>query len=245
MDDLDRLFLEFVDILRSERPAEVKEPFAVSEVTERLIPYPKVRNRAGFRSNDDYQTALSRLLAGERGYLLSEGPMQEELQAGLAEPLPDIRRYRAFADSRVWLNPEEIPPPGDIRYAPPELREQVEWEAAEEEARRIEASRNEASAAASQGGSSAPTQSDEARAGEDRFDRAPSAAPATGEEAAAELSVCADCDAALPDAALYCPYCGYQVSATTCRSCGAELDLAWRFCARCGTPRPGWPGESA
>ncbi len=243
MDDLDRLFIEFVDILRRERPAEVKEPFAVSEVTGRIIPYSKVRNRAGFRSNDDYETALSRLLSGERGYVLSEGPMQQELRAGLEEPLPDIRRYRAFGDSRVWLNPEEIPPPGDIRYAPPALREQVERDAEADEARRIESARTEAPPTESYPEADVPAPVAEGSEEDQLLDPlySPSAA-STEDSSTASLAACPECDAALPETALYCPFCGYQLAATTCRSCGSELDRAWRFCARCGTPRPGRPG---
>ncbi len=242
MDDLDRLFIELVDTLRRERPAEVKEPLAVSDVTERIIPYPKVRNRAGFRSNDDYETALSRLLSGERAYLLSEGPMQEELRAGLEEPLPDIRRYRAFGDSRVRLNPEEIPPPGDIRYAPPELRERVEREAAEDEARRLETLNSEVPEAAGPH----PEAHLEAELTEESEENAPSEAEAPAEDDDVDrFAACPECEATLPQAALFCPFCGYSVSATTCRNCGAELDRAWRFCARCGTPRSGQAGESA
>ncbi len=239
MDDLDRLFIEFVDILRREHPAAVKEPLAVSEVTGRIIPYSKVRNRAGFGSNDDYEAALSRLLSGERGYVLSEGPMQQELKAGLEEPLPDIRRYRAFADSRVWLNPEEIPPPGDIRYAPPELRERVEREVEADEARRIESTSAEPSVTEAEREADEPAPLGEPGEGDQPSDWT----AATPEDAApASLAACPECDAALPDTALYCPFCGYPVAATACRTCGSELDRAWRFCSRCGTPRPGRSG---
>jgi hypothetical protein len=127
MDDLDRLYYEFVETLRHERPSGLSEKFGVLEVHSELIPYRRVRNLVGFRSNDDYEVALSRLLSGERGYLLCDGDMQAELRAGLEEPLPDINRYKAFPDVRVWLNAEIIPPPGDIRYAPPEMRERSEW----------------------------------------------------------------------------------------------------------------------
>lgn len=127
MDDLDRLYFEFVEVARRERGAALTEPLTVNELHDELIPYRRVRDPADLRSNDDYELALSRMLAGERGYLRSDGSMQDELRAGLEETLPDIRRYRAFPDARVWLNPSEIPPPGHIRYAPPELRDQVEW----------------------------------------------------------------------------------------------------------------------
>ncbi len=127
MDDLDRLYFEFVEITRRERGTALTDPMTVLELHDELVPYRRVRDPADLRSNDDYEFALSRLLAGERGYVLSDGNMQDEVRAGLEETLPDIRRYRAFPDARVWLNPEKIPPPGDIRFAPPEVRDRAEW----------------------------------------------------------------------------------------------------------------------
>jgi hypothetical protein len=229
MDDLDRLYIEFVEILRRERPSALTEPLTVAELHEVVIPYRRVRNPVGLRSNDDYENALTRLLSGERGYVLSDRDMQEELKAGLKDVVPDTRRYRAFPDARVWLNPEEIPPPGDIRYAPPELREQVDWL------------------------SQATPGPDQPREPETGAGAASVDEPATGAVAGAEsrarpesaLGVCPRCGVSPPEGAAFCPYCGSRLSAGRCRSCGADMEPAWRFCADCGAPRDRRSADSA
>ena len=127
MDDLDRLYLELVEILRREQPRALGQPLRLLDVHERFIPYRRVRNRVGLYSNDDYEIALTRLLSGERGYLDADRDVQQELSSGLAEILPDARRYLAFPETRVMLNVEKIPPPGDTRYAPPELQHAENW----------------------------------------------------------------------------------------------------------------------
>ena len=232
MDDLDRLYFEFVETLRRERPAALTEPLTVVELHEQVIPYRRVRNPVGFRSNGDYETALTRLLSGERGYLLSDRDMQEELKAGLDDVVPNIRRYRAFPGTRVWLNPEAIPPPGDIRYAPPELREQIDW--------------------LSQGKDSAAESHEPEREGAGAGFAAVDE-PATGAGAGAETlarpeagpGLCPRCGLRPPEAAAFCPYCGCRLSADRCRNCGAEMESAWRFCADCGAPRARRPAGSA
>lgn len=224
MDDLDRLYFEFVEILRRERPSALSEPFTVAELHELVIPYRRVRNPVGFRSNDDYEAALTRLLSGERGYVLSDRDMQEELKAGLNGVVPDTRRYRAFPDARVWLNPEEIPPPGDIRYAPPELREQIERlsraTAGPEEPRELE--------------------TDDAATGEPGVEK-PATSVVAGAESPARLEsglgLCPRCGVSPPEGAAFCPHCGSRLSADRCRNCGADMEPAWRFCADCGAPR--------
>jgi hypothetical protein len=215
MDDLDRLYFEFVELLRRERPAGLVEPITVLELFDQLIPYRRIRNAAGLRSNDDYEIALSRLLSGERGYVQGDPVMQEELRAGLEETLPDIRRYLAFPDTRVWLNAEMIPPPGNIRYAPPELRQRSDV---------LEAM---AQPPASGAGDSA----DGAALSE-----------AVAEPEATE--VCPVCVVELPAGSAYCPFCGARLTPGVCRSCGASLDPTWRFCAKCGIERDDRPADS-
>lgn len=241
MDDLDRLFQELVDSMRRQRPAALLEPFTVLEVHERLVPYRRVRNALGFRSNEDYEATLSRMLSGERGYLLSEGDLQPELQGGLGEIVADIRRYRSYPEARVWINPEKVPPPGDIRYAPPEVRERTDWARAimaddvavpdPEETRPITRPTADPGASApperasvedatSVEGTTAGGSEDGAMSG-----AAPSAA-----------GTCVRCTERLPEGALFCPFCGSPVSGQ-CRSCGAEMEPAWLYCAACGEPR--------
>lgn len=214
MDDLDRLYYEFVEILRLERPSALTEPMTVLEVHDEIIPYRRVRNPAGLRSNDDYELALSRLLAGDRSYLLGDSAVQEELRAGIEEKLPDIRRYRAFPDARVWLNSAAIPPPGHIRYAPPELRERSEW-------------REPPPVAPSE-----PTAAVDEPAPEDPEDR--SDPPEN----------CPGCRAEVPAGSAYCPFCGRRLLPGACRACGAVLEPAWRFCPDCGAAHDNPPSSS-
>ena len=133
MDDLDRLYIELVELLRQNRPEALAEQVTVAQLYRDCVPYQRVRETAKLSSHDDYEAALSRLLAGERGYLLTDAlDMQAEVKAGLEEMYPDARRFHAFSDVKVRLNPERIPPPGDIRYAPPELQEEVMQQVEEE-----------------------------------------------------------------------------------------------------------------
>lgn len=240
MDDLDRLYHELVDSMRRERPAALLKPVAVFEVHEQLVPYRRVRNALGFRSNEDYEAALSRMLAGERGYLFAEGELQPELQAGLGELVADIRRYRSYPEARVWLNPEKIPPPGDIRYAPPEVRERTDWARAALDAELVASDVGEVGPVADPPLDTAASEDsdgtipDEVTADEATSGR--SDGEATNELAPADAGSCPECAEPLPENAAFCPFCGFPVSGE-CGSCGALLQPTWRYCAACGRPR--------
>ena len=123
MDAIDHLFAQLVDALRRERPGGLRDRYTVRTLYEDLIPYRRVRDAAGFRSNADYEVTLCRLLAGEGGLVASASDeMAAALREALAEPVPDTRRYRSFAEVEVWIDAPVIPPSGSARYAPPELR---------------------------------------------------------------------------------------------------------------------------
>ncbi len=214
MDDLDRLYYEFVEILRRERPSALSESMTVLEVHDELIPYRRVRNPAGLRSNDDYELALSRLLAGERSYVLGDSSVQDELRAGIEEKLPDIRRYRAFPDARVWLNAALIPPPGHIRYAPPELRDRSEWRD--------------------------PPGQDVSPHPDDEVEPETGAAEAPIDA----VQNCPACQAEVPGRATYCPFCGVRLVPGACQSCGAVLEPVWHFCPECGAARADGPDSA-
>ena len=201
------------------------------------------------------------MLASERGYLLSEGNMQDEVRAGLEETLPDIRRYRAFPDARIWLNPDKIPPPGHIRYAPPELRDRAEWSAPPvgDDAALPESHVEEAivelveeaelddvvlrddypegvASKETAAFHAEPLQPEEVPELSD--DEAGVPEPAVVEPAT-ELELCRQCGTDLPVGAAFCPFCGTRLSPQTCEACGAKLESAWGFCASCGAPRFG------
>jgi len=50
------------------------------------------------------------------------------------------------------------------------------------------------------------------------------------------IESCKFCGGTLPEGrrAVYCPHCGQNLAAKHCAGCGAELDLAWKFCVNCG-----------
>jgi hypothetical protein len=227
MDDLDRLYYEFVEIMRRDRQSALTDPLSILELHDQIIPYRRIRDGAGLRSNDDYEVALTRLLSGERGYLDGDRVMQDELRAGLEETLPDIRRYRAFSDTRVSLNSALIPPPGHIRYAPPEVRERADLPETSsdeaEEARELgEIKEIEAKEVETEEVEDEQTEAEEIE---------PVMAELTGPEE------CPVCSVEIPAQSSYCPYCGARVVPGTCVACGATLDPTWLFCSECGRPR--------
>lgn len=240
MDDLDRLFCELVDSMRRGRPTALLKPLAVGEVHERVVPYRRVRDALGLRSNEDYEAALSRMLSGERGYLFGEEELQQDLRAGLNELVADIRRYRSYPEARIWLNPEKIPPPGDIRYAPPEVRDGTDWARAEVD---VEAPSPDEEEAGSLGDprleSAVPVDPDRPDRNDATGDGATSdesVSEATNGVVAASAPSCPKCAEPIPEAAAFCPFCGLPLSGE-CGSCGAAMQPSWRYCAACGSPR--------
>lgn len=239
MDDLDRLYVELVESLRRQQPSALTRSLTVFELHEQLVPYRRVRNSIGFSSNDEYEVALSRLLSGERGYLLGDGEMQGNVQAGLEEVLPDIRRYQSFPEHRVSLNPVGIPPPGDIRYAPPELRERADWATDAVDIRELapDPDVEPANLEGATAGSESPAASPVPDAIDASVGGGVAHSPDAAEMPRETLELCHTCGVEVPDSASYCPFCGSPVTTGVCKACGTELEPAWRFCAKCGLPR--------
>src|SRR5881392_2985628 len=67
-DDLDRLFERLVSVLAADAPGRLAVPFPAAEVYERLVPYRSNRSVLKVATHQDYEMAVLRLLAGERGY---------------------------------------------------------------------------------------------------------------------------------------------------------------------------------
>lgn len=106
MDDLDRLFIRLVENIRLQYPEYLTRPFEVAELYQTLIPYRHYRRELGIETNGDYEAALLRLLAGERGYLQVDPTMQEAMERELAGPNPNTALFREFAASRVSMAPD-------------------------------------------------------------------------------------------------------------------------------------------
>jgi hypothetical protein len=217
MDDLERLVRELATVISEEDPARFRTPFQVSELYQNMLPYRSYKTRLGFDSSEDYDMAILRLLAGERGYASVEPTeVQEQLavEAAAINPTPGL--YREFAAARVTLNANAVALANVAvdAYAPPEAQDE------------------HASA-------------DETRFGSPIEDREPAAkrpvfeAVAAGNEAAEQRGhthTCGHCSQPLPPhrRVLFCPFCGAREVAVPCPSCGDEIERGWRFCITCG-----------
>ncbi len=103
MDDLDRLYNRLVENIRSSYPEYMSRPFEVSELYQTLVPYRHNRRELQIDTNGDYEIALLRLLAGERGYLQGETAMHDMVKRELATPNPNSAIFREFAARQVTL----------------------------------------------------------------------------------------------------------------------------------------------
>ena len=106
MDDLDRILQRLVQRIRAEYPEYMNRPFEVSELYQNIVPYRHNRRELAIETNQDYEIALLRLLAGERGYLMGDAGMHDAVARELASPNPNTALFREFAAARVSLSPE-------------------------------------------------------------------------------------------------------------------------------------------
>src|SRR5512141_2165757 len=108
MDDLDRVFHRLVSNIRHRHPEYLTLPFTVQELYETLIPYRHHRRELGIETNQDYEIAMSRLLSGERDYLLTDQSMRDKLKAEIQSGHGDPGAFREFANANVSLAPEAL-----------------------------------------------------------------------------------------------------------------------------------------
>lgn len=228
MDDLDRVFHRLVSNIRHRHSEYLTLPFTVQELYETLIPYRHHRRELGIETNQDYEIAMSRLLSGERDYLLADQSMRDKLKAELESPHMDPGAFREFAGSKVSLAPEalrrikaltvarsdepaEPTKPAEPTTVPPPPPVSAMFKVA---------SPTPAAAAA------APAP------------EASKAAPAalSSMMAASVPEGCRFCGGTLPEGrnVVYCPHCGNNLSVSRCPACGSELEKGWKFCVTCG-----------
>ena len=213
-DDLDRLFERLVSVLADDAPGRLAVPFAAAEVYERLVPYRSNRSILRVATHQDYEMAVLRLLAGERGYAsLEPAEVREALEREAGEKNPDTGLFRQFPDAVLSLNrlAAERFLRGDRALAPP---------------------------------SAPPLSPEppDAAAGEDDEGAGSEKAPLAG--AAFELAEqsesprqCPYCGETLPGSRKvnFCPQCGQPPSGELrCPACGGEMDVGWRYCVSCG-----------
>jgi hypothetical protein len=108
MDDLDRLFQRLVHNIRNGHAEYLSVPFTVQELYDTLVPYRHYRRDLGIETNQDYEAAVTRLLAGEKGYVRADKAMQDRLKKELESPHADVGAFRDFAETRISLAPEAV-----------------------------------------------------------------------------------------------------------------------------------------
>lgn len=226
------LFRLIVRSLAAQGPSRVHQPLSLNELMDAVVPYRLVRRELGVDTSEDYETLLLRLAAGEGDFLQAEPATRDAFSAELAKPLPDLALLRVYGDTHLLLRPdplrETLAEDPAHRYAPPELR--------------IVAHPSEPVAAP------APEPEPEMEP-EPEPEPEPPGAPdhaeaARGEPDDSRLPVrCPFCGGLLPQrlAVNFCPHCGMGQDIGTCRACGADMDVGWRFCVVCGEETRGGP----
>jgi Double zinc ribbon len=245
-DDLDRLFRRAVANLAALDPSRVHGPVDVAELYERLVPYRTHRTTLGMDTHEDYEMALLRLLAGERGYAFVEPEAARTALAAEATSVnPDTGLYKKFRSASVTFDPGLVhaalgeegaedaagplaeppaPPAARSEREPawfPEISDETPEPGPPEHAEPREEEEEEEVAA-----DELPFALEDGDEGVEP----PGATPRQGS------APCAFCGGALPfgRAVIYCPHCGQNVGVVHCPSCGTELDVGWKFCITCG-----------
>ncbi len=226
MDDLDRVFHRLVSNIRHRHSEYLTLPFTVQELYETLIPYRHHRRELGIETNQDYEIAVSRLLSGERDYLLADQSMQDKLKAELNSGHGDPGAFRDFASSKVSLAPEALRRIKALTVA--------------------DAQAPDGNAATAPSNAPKPVNSTFSVAAPSPAQPAPNAVPEAARDVApVALSSmmnapvpegCRFCGGTLPEgrSVVYCPHCGNNLSISRCPACGSELEKGWKFCVTCG-----------
>ncbi len=227
MDDVTRLFSTLVKHLAEHDPRRLSEPFQISELYQSLVPYRLFKSELQFGSIEDYEMAILRMLAGERGLVtLDPDDVQEVLRAEVEAVVPDTGAFRDFAGARLVLQAEAVRGVLDERssYAPPgfEPEPSIVPDEAQEN----------------------PFAPDPDIAPEPAVADPDPAAPPAADPAPAALVFetveppvsCPECHRALPPdrTVSFCPFCGTIVTPGTCVRCGDTVETTWRYCGTCG-----------
>jgi hypothetical protein len=209
VDELDRLFTLLVDALA--RETRVAVPFPAADVDERLVPYRSNRSRLNVATHQDYEMAVLRLLAGERGYVqLEPETVRDAMQREVAGTNPDPAYFRSFPDAQVMVNGRaaERVLLADRAYAPPSASDDDEL-------------------SDSTGENPIPPPV------------IPQSTIRNPQSAGYALAAnqCEYCGGVLPTNrdVHFCPHCGQpQAGDLKCPACGGAVDVGWAYCLSCG-----------
>ena len=250
MDHVTRLFQALVKHLAEHDPRRLSAPFQVSELYQSLIPYRLFKSELHFDSIEDYEMAVLRLLAGERGFVtLDPEDVQEVLRAEVEAIVPDTGAFRDFAGARIVLKADAVRSVLEERsaYAPPGL-------AADQGPVIVSDEVEDDPFAPDPDFPPEPTGQETDLlppppiASEPVVQQPPSE-PLTADDRSSALVFepveppvsCPECQRSLPPdrAVSFCPFCGALVTPGTCVRCGDTIEPTWRFCGTCGASATG------
>lgn len=215
MDELDRLFDLLVTALA--RETRVAVPFPAADVYERLVPYRSNRSRLNVATHQDYEMAVLRLLAGERGYMqLEPDSVREAMAEEIASINPDPAFFRSFPDAQVMVNGRaaERVLLAERAYAPADVEDDDLSDTTGENPIPL---------------TPGPVVPNSAFRVARPHDAPPLPTPAGLH--------CEYCGSVLPGGreVSFCPHCGQPPAGDLkCPACGAELDVGWAYCVSCG-----------
>ncbi len=136
IDEVETFFRHLVDVLSKSGADRLRSPIQVSELYQTIVPYRRHRAALGFDTNEDYEMAILRFLAGEGGFASLDPPeAQEALMEEARSINPTPGAFREFAAAKVYLNSGAVRTITDANeaYAPPQEPED-EAESLEKEA---------------------------------------------------------------------------------------------------------------
>jgi hypothetical protein len=206
------------------RETRVAIPFPAADIYERLVPYRSNRSHLNVATHQDYEMAVLRLLAGERGYVqLEPETVRDAMQREIATINPDPAYFRSFPEAQVMVNGRaaERVLMADRAYAPP--RDEDDEELLD---------------TTGENPIPPPAASSPAAAAHfvppERFRVArPPHGPGPSE------NQCEYCGGVLPGSrdVHFCPHCGQpQEGDLKCPACGSAVDVGWAYCLSCGKP---------
>jgi hypothetical protein len=233
-DDVDRMAFRLSRVVRTHYPQLAPRGFTLTDLEERLLPFRDARREMADPTPRAYETGLLRLLAGERGYLITDRALQAACRRSLSMPSPAYALVRGYATTPIRLGGDDIWADAEVN-TPPGVAA-------------FRATPVPAVARPIVVGAEVSFPSVSRRATPERFELFPAptrraslpmATPqsqgATSTGSATSASCCLYCDAALPGRDVtFCPHCGTDLTKRQCPACSTELEAHWKFCVTCG-----------
>lgn len=228
MDDLDRLAFRVARTVRTTYPHLLERGFTLSDLEERLAPYPETRREMAHGGPDGYEQTVLRLIAGERGYLAAEPELQEACRRALQMASPAVSIVRSWAGSTLSLRGSAFTL-GNERTTDGSARNAVATHERHSAGRRAQAHGANEQVGDTLGVVEFVNVRDSAS------DLRPALHGTQGVQQT-EPCGCHFCGGELPAgrSITYCPFCGIDLTVRHCPACSTELERAWRFCVSCG-----------